>query len=145
MSLARSAMPSSRILAPSLASRSRLRSTISSAGNGALLDLQRLGLGADQRLDLGIDLALAVGVVLVVARARLLAVAAHLDDLVGHARELRRLAGELALLADAIADVEAGEVADRQRPHGHAPGLPARRRSRCGMAPSSVMACTSPP
>ena len=122
-SLARSAMPSSRILAPSLASRSRQRSTISSAGMCALLDLQGLGLGADQRLDLGIDHALALVVVLVIAGARLLPVPAHLHDLVGDARELRRLAGELPLLADAVADVEAGEIAHRQRPHGHAPAL----------------------
>ena len=88
-----------------------------------LLDLQGLGLGADQRLDLRIDHALAVVVVLVIAGARLLPVPAHLDDLVGDAGKLRRLARELALLADAVADVEAGEVAHRQRAHGHAPGL----------------------
>src|SRR6516225_3139008 len=88
-----------------------------------LLDLQGLGLGADQRLDLGIDNALAAGIVLVVAGPRLLAVPAHLDDFVGHARELRGLTGELPLLADAIAHVEAGEIAHRQGPHRHTPGL----------------------
>src|SRR6267378_2408310 len=52
-----------------------------------------------------------VGAVLVIARPRLLAEAPHLAEPVGHGRLLA------LALADAPADVEAGEVAHRERPH----------------------------
>src|SRR6185436_19069496 len=69
----------------------------------------------------GVDHAFAVLIVFVVARTGLLPMPAHLDDLVRDARIAGGLTGQLALLADAIANVEAGEITDGKRSHRHAP------------------------
>src|SRR5439155_16580885 len=68
----------------------------------------------DDLLDVGIRRRVPLLVVLVVAGARLLPEAAELADAVGD----RRL--HAAAFADAPADVEAGEIAHREWPHGEA-------------------------
>ncbi len=101
------------------------RSTISPSVICALGDVEPARFGANQVGELRVDFALALlAVVPIEARAGLLPMAPHLGEHVGHCASKRGSRGRIpSFLARAIAHVEAGQIADRVRAHGHAPFL----------------------
>ena len=111
-------MPSSRIFAPSLIigymQRCRISSSeISRRSMPSLFEVWRIS-----SVDLGIRDRRPTVLVPVPALAGLLTVAIHLVQLV---RDVGVASlGLAAVLADLVADVDAGEVADRERPHREA-------------------------
>ena len=124
MSEARSAMPSSRMCAPSFTSAYMQRSTISSSEICARLRADLLPVLVDDLSTSGSGIGLRLpGSYRVQALAGLLAEAAQLADAVGDARvhEVRALL--VAALADLPADVVARHVVHGERAHRHAPAL----------------------
>ncbi len=124
MSLAREAMPSSRMRARLVDQREHQALHDLLVGDLARLDAELLAVLGDHVLDqLGRDRVALAGLVVVPAGAGLLAEAAQLAQLVGAAAVLH--VGPLggAALADRPADVVAGQVAHAERAHGEAEPL----------------------
>ena len=118
MSLGRYALPSSRILHASFTEANSSRRRISWSVNARCGTPRPAATSLDDGGDLGIGMRRAVALLVAIpAGAGLLSVAAHLRQAIGDRllAEVRILRS--ATLAAGIADVETGEIADRERSH----------------------------